>query len=321
MAVPTITSVTPSEGLTRGRNIVAIAGTNFRLPPAPPADGPVGGDQQKTVDVKFAGVASEWAYAATAELIYARVPEWRGDYNLTFPIDLDVRVANLDDDGNEIAGENVTLADGYAVNQPGYAEESYFQQVVREILRLFRRHVFKNTHITVARDYDDDPSDLKRMLANTPVVHLVGPTTPLNRFYSINREDVEEDPSDPDAYFRLAPPVTVDIEFDIRGYAKTSRQLYAIQQAVLMMFRDITFVRVDIDPNDPAQGYKEYEFHLPFESYPRSVTIPNFSDLVSFFASCVIRGVHIDDEAGTIIERGWRITANDGEPVVDLQSS
>ena len=89
MGVPTVTAVDPGSGPTRGYDLVAIAGTNFRLPDPPPA-GDATGDQDRTVKVSFGGVDSDWAYAASEELIYAVVPEWRGSYE-TMPLPLNVR--------------------------------------------------------------------------------------------------------------------------------------------------------------------------------------------------------------------------------------
>ncbi len=321
MGVPTITSITPGSGSTLGGNIVHIEGANFRLPPAPSADGYVGGDQPKTVKVTVGGVESEWAYAGTSLVVMTRIPEWRGDYNLAFPLALDVRVANLDDAGVEIPGENVTMIGGYSVNQANLAEHSYLQRVLREILRKFRRHLLKNAHITTKRDYDDDTTDQERLKAAVPVVYLVGPRTPVNRYDSYVRMEPAENPADPDQYYRRKPPITVDIEFDIVVWAKTSMQLYGLHQALLKMQRDIYFIEVDHDPADPSKGQAKYPFRMPFDSYPDVNTTPNESDLNNFRASVIIKSVHVDDEDGTVVERGWRITDNDGEPVVDVQGA
>ena len=318
MAIPTITNVEPNTGTTRGRSIVRIIGTNFRLPGTPPA-GYQGTEQQKTVSVKFEGVESEWAYSASDSLLLARVPEWRGSYKVSFPYALDVRVANLDDFGVEIPTENATLADAYSIDRPSLQAESYIQRTIREVIRLYRRHVLENTHHTTSRDFSGDPSSQETLRASTPLVQLVGPRLPLNRFDSMNRENPEPDPlGGAFGKMRRMTPVTCDVFFDVRVFALSDRHLSGLVQAVLMMHRDIKFVGVPNDPNDPNQGTKEYELDMPWNGYPEFETEPNISDLLSATMMCKVRGVHIDEDLGNIVERGWSIYSNDGEPTLEL---
>jgi hypothetical protein len=321
MAVPTITSLDPASGLTRGDDMIRIVGTGFRVPPAPPATGYLGGDQPKTVSVKFEGQESLWAYSASDSLILARVPEYRGPHDVTFPLPLDVRVANLDDAGAEIAGENVTLVDGYSVGQPSLAAECYFQRVVRAFQHVLKRHVMADVYVTVSRDAASLPLDDERLKAEAPALYLRGPRTPVNRFDSCNLENEVEGAGD--SYTRRRYPVTMDFEFVLTIVARGSRQLYALVQSCILLFRDITEVRVLDDPNDdpvnPTGVYKEYEIEMPWPFAPDIDDEPNDSDLFRMTAGVMIRGVHIDDEAGTIIERGWKVTSNDGEPTLDVQ--
>jgi len=318
MAVPTISSVAPTEGSTRGTNVVIVSGTNFRLPDPPAATGYLGGPYPLSVAVDIGGEPCPEAQAATAGIIYATAPLWRGD-PADLPAALDVVVRNVDGSGVPIPGEEATLAGGYTVKAPELPAESYFQRVIRQLILLFRQHLLANTHMTVKRDYVADPTQLELLKAEAPVVHLVGPQTPLNRFDSINREPVEQDPADVDAYIRRARPVTQDIAFEVQAWAETTRELTSLGQAFVQMFRDITWLRVERDPSQPALGYVEYAVGIPFFGYPVYNTDPNKDDLNSMRAQVEIKGVHVDDEAGTIIERGWRITANDGEPVVEVQ--
>lgn len=178
MAIPTITAVTPGSGPTTGQNIVKIDGSNFRLPDTPPAEGPLGGPAQRTIKIAIGGIVSDWAHAVEAGIIYARVPEWRGDYNLSFPVALDVRIANLDNTGAEIPGENATLLNGYSVTRPSLAAESYLQRVIGELITMMRRHLLVDVHLTASRDYDANPStpDIARLFAKLPCVILGGRT-------------------------------------------------------------------------------------------------------------------------------------------------
>ncbi len=322
MTIPAITNINPSSGLTRGDNIVHITGSGFRVPPAPPATGYLGGEQPKTVSVKFEGQESAWAYSASDTLILARVPEYRGPHSgITFPLALDVRVANLDDEEVEIPGENFTLQDAYAVGQPGLAEESYLQRVIRAFVHLFRRHVHDKVFVTVSRDAARQPLDDERLQAEAPALYLKGPTAPINRFYGVNREEeVEEGPT---GWYLKRFPCTHDLEFTLTIIATSSAHLYGLLQSCILLFRDITEVRVLDDAEDdlvnPTGSYKDYEIEMPWPFAPDVDDSPNASDLFKATAGVVIRGVHIDYEAGTIIERGWKITENDGLPTTDMQ--
>jgi len=321
MAIPTITAVAPGSGPTTGQNIVKIDGSNFRLPDTPPAEGPLGGPAQRTIKITIGGIVSDWAHAVDAGIIYARVPEWRGDYKLTFPVALDVRIANLDNTGAEIPGENATLLNGYAVTRPSLAAESYLQRVIGELVTMMRRHLLVDVYLTASRDYNANPSnpDIARLFAKLPCVHLGGPHTTLNRFYSVNREDYEEDPADPNMWLRKKEPVTVDLEFRVVGWAANMRQLSSLGQAVVIMFRDVKWIEILKDPAQPLLGTVRYELEMPFTGQPDYNTAPSTDDLRNFRAVVQIRGVHIDPEAGTIVERGWDLFAGDGEPVLDTQ--
>jgi len=317
MAVPTITSVFPDTGSTMGKNIVLIQGTNFKVP-VHPVDPEEQGPAQKTVKVTFDDVECELADAFTDTLIRARVPIYAGSFDVTYPLSQDVRVANLDDSGVEIPGENATLADGYSRTQPDLVGQEYLQRVIREFVLLFQRHVLKGTFLTVERDYAEDPDSQETLTANLPSIHILGPTTRRNGLYECTKEPYEEDPVDPNAYFRNQRPVTRDLEFRIRGWVDNTNHLFSLGQAVEEMFNIVKWVEVDIDKDDPSKGSKQYELDiLPDEPVDYDVDAA-LDDLRSFQARCVIRGVHIAPEAGTIIEKGYIIYANDGEPSVEV---
>lgn len=320
MAVPTITSVSPNSGLTRGGNLVHVNGTNFRLPPTPP-EGELQGNQPRTVSVKFEGVDSPWAYAATETEIYAIVPQYKGPTAVAYPLALDVRVANLDDDENEIAGENATLVEGYDYTRPSLATEPYLQRVIRELLILFKRHVIDNVSYTASRDAPSPTLDDTRLQTSTPSIELIGPRAIIDRFRSVNQEAIEEDGYD---FSKRKHPVTTDLEFDVRLNATGVRQLHALTQSVMLFLRDVLFVRVLDNPLDdlenPTGTYKDYELDLVWDFAFDQNTEANVSDLYESTSVIAIRGVHIDTESGTIIEEGRAITENNGLPITETET-
>lgn len=316
MAIPTITSVTPSYGSTRGDNMVNIVGTNFRLPSAPPS-GNVNSDQELTINVSIAGVKSDWAYAASGTLILARIPEWRGSPIAGYDLPVDVRVANTDASGVEIPTENATLVDGYTYQREKLSSESYLQRVCHEIILLFRRHLLANTHQSPSIDYDDDPSTWERLREKSPVVYLVGPKLPLNTFDTIQKE--QEELTVGNEWKRRKPPITCDIEYEVHIWAKRNRQAYNLVQSLLLMFRDINDIKILVDPADPSKGYVFYEWEIDWSGYPEMSDAPNQDDLRGAKASIIVRGVHIDTEGGTIVQEGWIVFSNDGMPALETE--
>ena len=307
MAVPTISSVTPAAGLTKGGNLVVIEGTNFRLPPTPPPGNTSGEPAQVTVSVKFGNEESAWAHAITTEKIHAIVPPWPGPWSIALPESLDVRVANLDDDGLEIAGENVTSLDAYSVDRPSLQEETDWLRVNKELIAHLRPHLLTEVWLGAQGDFDDTPSDglNEPKEARLPKLILQGPDTNEDRLYALERMEAEEDSVlGPDYYTRRKPPRTVMAVYDVTGFADTSRALFALGQAFSLLFRDHQWLKVPRDPSDPSRGTADYEIEIPFDGQPTYETAPELDNLRTFSAVVSIRGVDIDETEGLVIERG-----------------
>jgi hypothetical protein len=309
MAIPTITTVSPNSGRTKGGNVILIVGTGFRVPTIP-ANGYVGGPAQQTVAVSFAGVRAAWAEAASGTQLYVRVPEWRGSASSNFPVLLDVRVANLSDGGTEIATENVTLSNGYSVNRPVLTGECTLQAVTRALLQSFKRHLLPNVGVTISRDYDDDPATVDRLRDSAPSIHLIGPRLALRRgVYHVPREDSAGAPLGP--WTRNKYPVTVDLAYEIRGWTVNPFHSNNLVQQLLLLFRDLPWVQV---------GQARYEVEVDWNAHPDMAATPGYSDLEGFTAGLLIRGVHLDDDSATLVERGWSVTSNGGNPTLDVET-
>jgi hypothetical protein len=315
--IPTISAITPSAGYTRGTNVVAITGTNFRLPPTPDPDGYLGGDAPRTVLVTFDGVASPNAQAASATLIYATVPTLTGTLPTTWPLMLDVRVANIDDEGDEIATENVTKTDAYAMTRPELSARSMLVRLNIAVIQLLKRHVLANVALTQGRDYDDDPTTWQRLRASTPALLLSGPILERNRDYGFNREDDEAVSTN--QWLRRREPVTVDLAYDVRGLASSPIHLGALGEAFMFALRDVQVLALPSVSGVALSVDNEYEIEIVDTEFPRFDAAPNTDDLYMFDSRILVRGVHLDDDSATVIERGWRIDSNDGAPTLDVQ--
>ncbi len=332
MAVPTIVSISPATGLSKGGYLIAINGTNFQVPTVPASgSGYLGDDATPTCKVTIGGVDCEYAEPATSALIYCKVPEWIGSPSVALPLSVDVVVSNIDSNGDVVlfggvTPETVTLVDGFAYDRPSLAAECYLKRAIDSLILLIRRHVITNVAVTLSREYDDDPATVERLRDSAPSVHLVGPRTVLNRFYSLNRCDTEyTDPADEGAVtavdvHRRSVPVTMDLDFDVRIWATNPYHSTNLVQAFVLLFRDATELKVLIDPDQPDLGYHDYEIEIDWGRYPSMDAAPNYSDLSSATFGLVVRGVHLDDESGTILERGMNIWANEGYPVSESET-
>jgi hypothetical protein len=305
MGIPTITTVSPATGPTKGGNVVEITGTNFRLPPTPPAVGFVGGDAQVTVAVQFGGVASAEAHALTATRLYARVPAWAGAWDTATPAALAVRVANLDDAGVEIPTENVTKANAYTVDRPSLQALTDWQRFIYDgVVTFLRRHLLMDVWVRASRDYDANPADGENepMEAVVPRIELAGPTVREDRENALNRLDPEADGA---TYFRrLHYPRTVELDFDVTGFASSERGIFGLAQAFILLFRDhdaIPFLRVG---GAPSSGIISYEALIPFDGQPSFGPVDTADGLRTFGAILRVCGVDLDETDGLVIERG-----------------
>lgn len=308
MAVPTFSSITPDTGKTTGRARAVIEGTNFRLPPEPPS-GPLGGTEQFTVSVKVSGVECPWAAAASETEIHAVLPEYGGTAS-ALPLAADVRISNLDDNGNEIAGEQVTAVAAFTYQRTKLSTETHFERVVTDLVEKIERHVTPQVDISASADYDDDITDVKRYEGRLPVIELTGPT--VRRSEAVRQcviGEYEDDPSDSDQHLRRIRGIVVDVEFGVRILAKYAQEIYVLTTEWNKLWRDIPWLEVD--------GEK-LEVEIPWGEEASITTAPQWSDLTSARSRVVVRGVHIDGSNDTIVERGWRITDNGGEIEIEV---
>lgn len=147
MAVPTISTVTPNNGPPCGKNLVIITGTNFRTPTITytiPATA-----VPQTVSVTIAGLAADRVEVASSTKLYVIVPEAEGNYKDQKFDPVDIVITNLDDDGNPISGESVTLTDGYTYKRWEFSAAPLIAVAKKFLTRLMREvhpNVGWNTH-------------------------------------------------------------------------------------------------------------------------------------------------------------------------------
>lgn len=292
MAVPTIVSITPSAGRTGGRVLVAIVGTNFRLPTVPAATGPTT-PPGPSLRVGFTvGSLTRWAERVilpTTALLYCLVPAMD-------PGAAAVTVENLDAEGVPIPGESATLVDGYMYRRPDLtatADASTLVRVVRTLLQDLKRQVLENVSLTVHTDFDGDTEDELHIIedAELPAVVLVGPTLRENRVHTLNKPRQVQDGVQ---FIELRPARCVDLVFDLTVASESTIELLALMHEATAYFQRNFHLRMDRDPDDPTQGEVLYE--LAIESDLSVTTAAGDSNLRSASGRFVVRAVVLDEQ-------------------------
>lgn len=204
------TTITPSEGLTTGRRIVTIRGAGFRLPVPE-----VGGSSwRRTVAVWFGGQLADEVVPLAHYRLAVVVPAFRGDPG-DLPAVVDVRVANLDDAGLPVPGEDVTLADAFTYRRPSLTVEGDLVAVVRAVVLQLRRDLIANVTTSADPDYAAETATGLTAIAELPVVVLDGPRiAPAAGVYRDNDVDTMG-PDGEGVLTSVASPFTVALTWDI----------------------------------------------------------------------------------------------------------
>ena len=286
MAVPTISTISPAVGPTRGLSLVEIVGTGFRLPTLPPpASGP-SGPAVPTVEVEFGDLSPE-VRVLTDTLLQCVTPgSARGA--------VDVVLRNLDDNGDPIVGEEVTEAGGFTFKRPNLAIETDLTRAVRAILELLRRDIIPEVVLTQHTEYDDATGDNLHLTAvpKLPAIILGGPTIPENRIFSLNGPQTLERNG---KIFQVRQPRTVDLVFDLVVVADHPIEFLSLETLVEDFFNTHKTLAVDRDPADLPKGKVSYELEMTGDMV--NAQVPNLSNLHSATTEFEIRGVdiqHID---------------------------
>ena len=289
MAIPTISTITPSQGRTGGRVIATIVGTNFRQYDAPATTGavPVPPDP---IRVTFGTKVAERVWVLTATQIMVLVPP-------NEPGIVDVLLENIDANGDLIPTETVTKTIGYTYKRPDLTNENPIELVTRAMIRLLKSQVIENVSLTTHTDFDGSPLDACNIteLATLPAVILTGPRTEEDRLYSPNtRKQILL----PDGSYRtLRACMTLDLVFDITLLSDSTMELLAlVKETTQCVFRE--HCRVLRNQQDASEGTVPYK--LAFDRQFEVGSKENDNNLRQASATVRIYGVDMDetDEAG-----------------------
>lgn len=302
MAIPTITSVTPSTGPVGGYAFTVINGTNFNLAPAQADTGPPV-MLPDTISVTVGGFEALEIAQISATEVWILTPQFRGAA-IDDPIPaVDIVVTNLDSNGNPVSGETVTAAASYSYRRPvihntsgnAVASPHPFALVSSALVLSLRKEVFMNVMQTTHIDYAE-PGVVSLAVAKVPSLVVQGPHISKDLDYTHNEQD-EIDMGDGTTNIKQ-PPDVLRMGYNFLCVTDNEEELLNIMGSFQLYFMKGKWLNVQINPLDPSQGFVNLVMQLT--QFPQSTTTPSDSNLRVWIASCEIRGVeiHLDEYAG-----------------------
>lgn len=312
MAVPTLTSITPASGHPGGRELVEIIGTNFALPPDPPATGYVGGSYPESVEIEFNGQAAIDVRVWTDQLITCLVPPYRDDpsvLNADPGFDVDVVIRNI---GPPI--EEDTFTDAFTYKRTDLARgDSVLRYVVRTLVRELRRQVINDIMPGKHIDFDGDPADSLDIveLARVPAIALFGPDIIEDKYRRSSAKPTTSSVSVLE--FEKKRPARISIlRFTATLTAKGQREGLNLSNEFIEFFNRYPRLVVDVDSTDSSAGTVEFDMFLT--DGPSRSGSANDDQVAVYDASFEIHGVPIDSDVGARIEWGKML---DDPPNID----
>jgi hypothetical protein len=312
MAVPTLTSITPSDGHPGGKELVRIEGTNFELPPAPPATGYVGGGYPETVEVEFDSRLASEVKVWTSGLITCLVPPYRGDPSLLSAspgLDVDVTIRNL------TGPEEDTFTDAFTYKRTNLARpDGALAHVVRSLVLELRRQVIDYVAGATQIDFDGDTTDTLDIveLAKVPALALFGPDVQEDKYRRTSKKENVQNVGTLE-YEKKRLSRTSIVSFDATLTGRGLGELTQLETEFIQFFSRNPKLAVDRDSTDPSAGLVEFDMFL--NSGPSRAGAANADDVYSATATFAIHGVPIDADDGTRIEWGKMM---DDPPDVDV---
>lgn len=305
MAVPSITSVTPSSGPTGGSLLVEIGGAGFRLPDPPGATGPTVAPTAP-VRVFIGGSPARDVRVYADDRLTCIVPT--GDAGPA-----DVVVQNLDTTGTPLPGEEATAPHAFTYVLHPLTPEADLTRIVRTLLQELKRQVLENVVLTVQTDFDAETGDELHIaqVAKMPALVLVGPELAEDRFFSLNQ--LPEQATTPDRFARRRVPYTVDLGFTLVGVSDHTTELLNLMAASQLFFHRNKFLDMPRDPANAEAGSVRYEMDFTPDGDLKVTSQPNESNVRSFSGKFVVRGFDLEDLAGLVggdvVERGAPVDA------------
>ena len=275
MAIPAISSISPTTGPAAGGDLARISGSGFAA----------------QVEVLFGDLPVE--VISVREEAGVSLADVRTPTHTEASVDITLR--NLDGANVPVPGEEVVLPGAYRFLRPRIVHESDLTRLVRGLLRDLKQQLIANASMTVSVDYDDTTIDGLNVVAisRLPSVVLSGPKVAENRFFSTNEphQDVVPGSSGPEL-LRRRPPFTVDLSFTITAASDRTVELLNLMAAVATFLNRNRWFDLSRDPEDESAGPVRWEMD-PEGDFQTQLDGPD--DVRAFTCGFVVRGFDIDE--------------------------
>lgn len=308
MAVPVVDSFSPARGHTGGQVFVAFIGSGFRLPvattgfPRPP--------MAPSIRITFGGVEATEVRVEDEETVTCLAPacSLTDAQGVPIPGTVDIVLTHIDEEGDAIPGEAVTLPAAFEYLRPDLGAKSFPMWVLECLFRQLILQVVPRVDWAVHTDYRDSEAIDWERIPECPC--LVATDVD---FVGSNRgtKGMVEVALPNGRFVQMRAPEIKDCEMSFAGISATLRESINLLVTTDTFFRKNPRLRVprSIDNADPSAGTMEFDLDVaPLQSM-RLTAGGSESNLKTFAKIIAVRGVPFEDIPGAPSESTSAVTA------------
>lgn len=276
MAAPTITSLSPSSGLTRGRTFVLIIGTGF-------ATQAVGEGDVPSMQVLFGADEAEDVRVESSTRITCISPAHD-------PGAVSVTASNIG------TGESVTRANAYTYGRPDLTARSNLQIVVESVVAWLRRELLDEVALVTHSEYTDSEGVLRDVVqhARLPAVVLEGPKLLVDPVWGVSGDYEDVQDSGPSYYEARRAPYRRDLSFSLTVVSELMAELLSLVHHATISLEMTPALAVILNPGEPDESVVRYDLDV-LEGFDAGSQPPRASNVRTSTARFVVRGVTISE--------------------------
>jgi hypothetical protein len=293
--VPSIYSVTPSDGLSRGKAVLLLDGWGYRMP-EPRAAGESVPERLPTVAVYVNGERAPAVAVLSSTQVKAITPAYVAAAE-ALPALVDVMLQNLDDDGDPIPTEEVTAEDAFTYRWPNFAPDpatldgiGSSDWLTLQLVETLRRGIVLNVGIGGSPDYSSAPATQVTYLSELPGISLVGPRFVPNPELASRTPEVA---STAVGSTRVDPPEVEDLVYEVTLVGRSKPETEALRDEAQKYFRAEPVFTFPAGPSDATQ--LEADWIIEGEWTPAD---NEAAQTYTYTASLRVIGIELDDSSG-----------------------
>lgn len=283
---PTVSTVSPPTGLTRGRTWVLVTGTHF------PTQA-VGEGATPKARVLFGDREASDVRVQSSTRLTCLTPD-----NDPGPVAVSVE---------EIAtGLLGSLAGAFSFTRPDLTVDTNLVRVLKAVILFLRRGLLDNVVRLTHTEYDALFSDEKNQpeRAKLPCVVLIGPKIQKDPTYAATEAESVQSGDPPTSFVKRRAPIRRDLRFDVDLLARTDAELLSLIHHATIALEVTPYLEAP-DPSNPGAETVQWDLDVE-DAFDAAQETPNGSNVRSARGAFVVRGVTISDgetlEAGPVVQ-------------------